>query len=469
MSDIFVSYSSDDRDRVLPLVNALEETGWSVFWDRTIPAGKTWRQVIGSEIQTCRTVIVVWTDKSITSEWVHEEAEAGKRKRILIPVMLDNVEPPFGFSSIQAANLSGWNGESSSPMFSRLVTDITAILGHAPMLKRHQESHSLVAETQRKSEQERIHQQEQQLPEKQTQQNHQVDNKGHITIDDDRALQEAGLRRLEEQPGACERNEYSHQIQNAPESFARPNRSQIYAGGVIVALIFVAVIVAFMSPGEYTAPPPTVPAEDWPSQSKTPMTGNPEGLTLPSPSLNLTRGKATSSGKIIEAEIQKPVVVSRRPAVGCNNLTFDLDTGMLNNVPPTVSQEEVKSVFPCSTGSSPDGESYNYGGGVFFGNHSFFFYTGKDFIEVRDKFRGVVSIPLLGTDQSTIQQELGQPQRELENIWLFGRSYGCLRVEFAHDKVFRIGSHYERCDKVENLYQDEHQIIPDALRHIKAG
>jgi hypothetical protein len=51
MSDIFISYSSEDRDRVLPLVNALEKTGWSVFWDRDIPTGRTWLQVIGAEIQ----------------------------------------------------------------------------------------------------------------------------------------------------------------------------------------------------------------------------------------------------------------------------------------------------------------------------------------------------------------------------------------------------------------------------------
>ena len=126
MSDIFISYASGDRDRVLPLVNALEKAGWKVFWDRTIPPGKTWRQVIGSEIQSCRSVVVVWTEKSIMSEWVHEEAETGKRRKILIPVLLDNVEPPLGFGHIQAANLVGWNGDSSSPAFSRLIGDITA-------------------------------------------------------------------------------------------------------------------------------------------------------------------------------------------------------------------------------------------------------------------------------------------------------------------------------------------------------
>ena len=54
MSDIFISYASEDRERIQPLVRALEQAGWSVFWDRTIPAGKTWREVIGGEIRDAR-------------------------------------------------------------------------------------------------------------------------------------------------------------------------------------------------------------------------------------------------------------------------------------------------------------------------------------------------------------------------------------------------------------------------------
>src|SRR5215472_7037245 len=129
MSDIFIGYASEDLERVLPLVSALEKTAWSVFWDRTIPAGKTWRQVIGAEIQACRTVIVAWTVNSVNSEWVQEEAEVGRRRKILVPVLLDKVEPPFGFGGIQAANLVAWHGENSSPAFTRLVGDIAAVLG----------------------------------------------------------------------------------------------------------------------------------------------------------------------------------------------------------------------------------------------------------------------------------------------------------------------------------------------------
>ena len=41
MADIFISYSNTDRDRVIPIVKALEKQGWSVFWDwRSIPVAE---------------------------------------------------------------------------------------------------------------------------------------------------------------------------------------------------------------------------------------------------------------------------------------------------------------------------------------------------------------------------------------------------------------------------------------------
>ena len=40
MSDIFLSYASEDFPRVGHLIRALERHGWSVWWDRTILPGK---------------------------------------------------------------------------------------------------------------------------------------------------------------------------------------------------------------------------------------------------------------------------------------------------------------------------------------------------------------------------------------------------------------------------------------------
>ena len=50
MADIFISYASEDRLRAEPLAKALEEQGWSVWWDRTIPPGETFDQVIATQL-----------------------------------------------------------------------------------------------------------------------------------------------------------------------------------------------------------------------------------------------------------------------------------------------------------------------------------------------------------------------------------------------------------------------------------
>lgn len=124
MSDIFVSYAREDRARVSPLVEALRETGWDIFWDTTILPGTDYRQKIYAEIQACRCMLVVWSQKSVKKGWVLDEAEIGKRKEILVPVLLDEVEPPLGFGAIQAAKLVQW---------CNLIAAIENILGRAPV------------------------------------------------------------------------------------------------------------------------------------------------------------------------------------------------------------------------------------------------------------------------------------------------------------------------------------------------
>jgi hypothetical protein len=39
MSDIFVSYDDQDRERVRRIVETLEARGWSVWWDHRISTG----------------------------------------------------------------------------------------------------------------------------------------------------------------------------------------------------------------------------------------------------------------------------------------------------------------------------------------------------------------------------------------------------------------------------------------------
>ena len=103
MSDIFLSYATGDRPRTRLLVEALESQGWSVWWDRTIAPGRTFDSVIEKSLAEARCVVVLWSKASVSSDWVKTEAAEAARRRVLVPVLIDEVTVPLEFRRVQAA------------------------------------------------------------------------------------------------------------------------------------------------------------------------------------------------------------------------------------------------------------------------------------------------------------------------------------------------------------------------------
>lgn len=132
MADIFISYANEDRERARALADALQALGWTVWWDHKIPAGKTFAEVIEAELTAARCVVVLWSNESVTSEWVREEADAAKQQGKLLPARLDDVIPPLGFRAVHAADLIGWAGATDAPGFRQLVADLTTRLQTPP-------------------------------------------------------------------------------------------------------------------------------------------------------------------------------------------------------------------------------------------------------------------------------------------------------------------------------------------------
>lgn len=126
MADIFISYANEDVKRVWPIVKELEKLGISVFFDRKIPAGESWRYFIKKELDESRCVLVFWSQHSINSAWVREEAVVARKRGVLVPLLLDEVQAPFGFRIIQAADLSDWKNNTSDPEFLQLIHAIEA-------------------------------------------------------------------------------------------------------------------------------------------------------------------------------------------------------------------------------------------------------------------------------------------------------------------------------------------------------
>lgn len=135
MSHVFLSYKREDEARVAILFEALEGAGLVVWWDRKIPAGDNWRQRILAQLESAQCVIVVWTEASTgpNADFVIEEATRAKRLGTLLPVRLDEVDPPFGFGEQQALDLIGWKGDSRDPRFRDLLAAAKARIEGRPV------------------------------------------------------------------------------------------------------------------------------------------------------------------------------------------------------------------------------------------------------------------------------------------------------------------------------------------------
>jgi hypothetical protein len=133
MADVFISYASEDRDRAGKLASALSALGWSVWWDRRIIAGQTFDQAIERELETAKSVVVLWSKHSIASEWVKNEAAVASERGVLVPAAIDTVKLPLEFRRRQTAELIDWNGERSHSGFQALCEGLAAAIGGAPV------------------------------------------------------------------------------------------------------------------------------------------------------------------------------------------------------------------------------------------------------------------------------------------------------------------------------------------------
>jgi len=102
--DIFLSYAGVDRERAKVLADALARASYSVWWDRTIPPGRVFDEVIQEAIAAARCVIVLWSADAVRSNWVKTEAAEGASRGLLVPALIEDVAPPIEFKRIQAAN-----------------------------------------------------------------------------------------------------------------------------------------------------------------------------------------------------------------------------------------------------------------------------------------------------------------------------------------------------------------------------
>ena len=126
---VFLSYSRSDEAKARQLAAALEATGYEVWWDALIEGGAAYSLSIESALNSADAVLVLWSAKSIESDWVRDEAAQGRERHRLIPLSLDGTQPPLGFRQYQLIDLARWRGRKDSPEIEAVERAIAAVGG----------------------------------------------------------------------------------------------------------------------------------------------------------------------------------------------------------------------------------------------------------------------------------------------------------------------------------------------------
>ncbi|HEX8251459.1 MAG TPA: toll/interleukin-1 receptor domain-containing protein, partial [Pyrinomonadaceae bacterium] len=129
MNDIFISYSREDLNKVEPIISLFEQRNWSVFWDRKIPPGKSFDEVIEKALEDAKCIIVIWSKNSVQSRWVRNEAIEGLNREIVVPVLIDDdIQLPFQFRNVQSVHLMDWDGKLGHPGINILLGAVESLV-----------------------------------------------------------------------------------------------------------------------------------------------------------------------------------------------------------------------------------------------------------------------------------------------------------------------------------------------------
>jgi TIR domain-containing protein/WD40 domain-containing protein len=93
VADVFISYSKSRRAETVELATDLEARGFTVWWDKEITPGETFRKAIRDELDKAGAVIVIWTPQSAQSNWVISEVNRAHKRGVLIAVHSPDLDP----------------------------------------------------------------------------------------------------------------------------------------------------------------------------------------------------------------------------------------------------------------------------------------------------------------------------------------------------------------------------------------
>ena len=127
MPDVFISYARPDEPQAKRVAEALQRLGYRVWRDDELPAHRAYADVIEERLDEAEAVVALWSAEAVRSQWVRAEADAARQSAKLVQVSLDGTQPPIPFNQIQYADLTQWDGGTSSPGWQKLAASIALL------------------------------------------------------------------------------------------------------------------------------------------------------------------------------------------------------------------------------------------------------------------------------------------------------------------------------------------------------
>jgi TolB-like protein len=126
--DIFLSYNREDQAAARRFAEAFKAQGLDVWWDSALRSGETYDQVTEKALREAKAVVVLWSKKSVQSNWVRAEASIGQEHKHLAPVKIEACDLPVMFRLVQTAELSHWKGEAKDPAWLAFLSDVRRLV-----------------------------------------------------------------------------------------------------------------------------------------------------------------------------------------------------------------------------------------------------------------------------------------------------------------------------------------------------
>jgi tetratricopeptide (TPR) repeat protein len=123
-----LSYARPDAASAERIARELGKAGWTVWYDRELPAHRAYADVIATELQSAPAALVLWSQASIGSEWVRSEANRARELHKLVQARLDGSRLPMPFDQVQCADLAKWRGASSHQGWSQVCKSVGALV-----------------------------------------------------------------------------------------------------------------------------------------------------------------------------------------------------------------------------------------------------------------------------------------------------------------------------------------------------